>query len=93
MAALLDDPAYEPVHRPVGGRPNPVVAKWGARSQVRWFARFWGSEEMPTLRPSDAADFYCSSTEHKGFCCETCLDDVEQGYDNIDGHCCCRGLW
>lgn len=48
---------------------------------------------MPTLRPSDAADFYCSSTEHKGFCCETCLDDVEQGYDNIDGHCCCRGLW
>jgi hypothetical protein len=39
--APLDDPAYEPVHQPLAGRIPEVVVRWGKRSQVRWFRRFW----------------------------------------------------
>ena len=40
MNAPLDDPTYEPVHKPVRGRVPEVVARWGMRSQLRWFRRY-----------------------------------------------------
>lgn len=93
IEAPLEDPAYEPRYRPIDGRPNPSVKRWAPASQLRWFRRFWGSDEMPTLKTSDAGDYYCSSVEHRGGCCDSCLEDIE--YDSsykIDGHCCCRAL-
>jgi hypothetical protein len=89
----LNNPAYNPAHRPILGHPNPTVAKWAPASQLRWFARFWGSDEMPTVYSKEAADYYCSSIQHKGGCCESCMEDIE--YDSayaIDGACCCRAL-
>lgn len=90
----LEDPVYAPVTRPVNGSPHPDVAKWGAASQVRWFQRFWGSSAMPTVLPKDAALYYCQSIEHRGPCCESCYDDVLEGWDDglFDEHCCCRAL-
>jgi hypothetical protein len=37
----LNDPDYVPLHPPVGGRIPEVVVRWGMRSQLRWFERFW----------------------------------------------------
>ena len=90
--APLDDPRYEPRYRPLDGKPHPVVKKWGAASQLRWFQRFWGTDEMPTLYAADVADHYCSSVEHKGSCCDSCIEDREYGFDAIDEHCCCQAL-
>lgn len=90
--APLEDAAYEPVARPINGRPNPLVKKWGPRSQLRWFKRFWGSDAMPTLSTADANEYHCSSLEHKGGCCGSCIEDYEMGYDDLGEHCCCRAL-
>lgn len=87
----LDDPDYEPVHRPVNGRPPDVVAKWGAASQLRWFRRFWESGELALLREADLKPFYCHSVEHKGACCISCEYDQYDGYYDMDG-CCCRAI-
>ena len=87
----LEDPSYEPaVHPPVNGAPNTDVGKWGPASQMRWFRRFWGTPEMPTVLPSDAALYYCQSLEHRGFCCESCIDDALEGYWDLAEDCCCR---
>lgn len=89
MTHPLEDLDYKPRYLPVNGKPNPAVAKWGPASQLRWFRRFWGTVEMPMLFDGDLADFYCSSTEHKGACCPSCIDEQESGYFYIDD-CCCR---
>lgn len=85
----LDDPDYEPVHRPINGRPPAVVAKWGAASQVRWFRRFWDSGELGLIPAPDLAGFYCHSVEHTGPCCISCEYDEYEGYGCSD-RCCCR---
>jgi hypothetical protein len=41
VTALLEDLDYDPVHRPVRGRVPDVVIRWGQRSQLHWFKRFW----------------------------------------------------
>jgi hypothetical protein len=86
--APLDDPAYRPAHPPVDGLPRDIIARWGARSQLRWFDRFRGQ-----LRGAPIgfwARFYCSSDTHRGSCCFSCIEDKFTGYgDDITG-CCCR---
>lgn len=87
--APLDDQSYDPQHKPVKGRPPAVVAKWGRRSQVRWFRRFWNELGRDGLVVPDVLEgFYCHSEEHTGPCCSSCMS-----YDDEapDGHCCCRG--
>lgn len=85
--APLEDPAYEPEHPPVGRCVPDVVAKWGPRSQVRWFQRFGKQLGMQRHEVWDL--YYCTSQEHRGLCCTSCEQD---GYDDLDGHCCCEGL-
>jgi hypothetical protein len=85
--ALLDDPNYQPVHRPSRGRPPEVVAKWGAASQRRWFLRF--REELAPCTEKDLAPFYCDSVEHRGLCCASCRSEQDDGYYYTDS-CCCR---
>jgi hypothetical protein len=41
MTAPLEDPTYVPVHQPARGRVPDVVIRWGQRSQLGWFKRFW----------------------------------------------------
>jgi hypothetical protein len=89
VLAPLDDPAYEPVHRPVNGRPPAVVAKWGAASQLRWFRRFRDELVFPL---DEWEQFHCSSPAHRGLCCVSCLEEREAGYYDTDG-CCCMGLY
>lgn len=84
----LEDPDYEPRHRPVNGRPPDVVAKWGAASQLRWFRRFPGLR----LTYQEWDSFYCESAQHRGLCCESCLQDAEWGFLDSDDHCCCRAI-
>lgn len=86
--APLDDPAYSPVHPPIGDRIPEVVAKWGARSQRRWFRRFGVEFNAQT----DWERYYCTSEYHIGPCCWSCESEAEDGYYNIraDGWCCCR---
>lgn len=85
----LEDPTYEPAHQPVRGGVPDVVARWGPRSQLRWFDRFRAG-----LNPQRAeywSRFYCSSLQHRGGCCPSCLDDEWNGYRDWDeGTCCCR---
>jgi hypothetical protein len=86
-AAPLEDPTYEPKHPPVGGGVPPVVAKWGPRSQVRWFRRF--AQQLSPRRDWDR--FFCSSVEHVGPCCFSCDEELMQGEGvQLDGWCCCR---
>jgi hypothetical protein len=86
----LEDPSYDPVHKPIDGAVPSVVEKWGPRSQLRWFNRFHDQ-----LRPQPTEywrRFNCSSIQHKGNCCPSCLDDQWYGYDSwSEEHCCCRG--
>lgn len=86
----LEDPNYEPAYRPYRGGVHPVVAKWGPRSQVRWFSRFW--RELRPMRKVEADQYYCHSVEHRGWCCESCMGEEEDGYPTYDGeYCCCKG--
>jgi hypothetical protein len=94
--APLDDPAYQPVHPPVDGQIPPVVAKWGPRSQMRWFHRF--NDDLNPQKHAVWDQFHCMSEHHRGFCCTSCLDDYRLGYDgppeDNDGNplCCCYAL-
>jgi hypothetical protein len=85
----LEDPAYVVKHPPVEGRVPDVVAKWGPKSQLRWFTRFQGQ-----LKPAPHSEwdrFYCASEAHRGECCVSCIDDFNAGYREID-ECCCIAL-
>lgn len=85
--APLDDPRYEPTHPPRNGCIPWVVERWGPRSQVRWFRRFSDS----LTGPQAWERYYVFSTQHKGSCCSSCIEDVDEGYEPYDaGHCCCR---
>ena len=84
--APLDDPAYVPEHPPVDGQIPDVVAKWGPRSQVRWFRRF-GSE---LGRRRDWDSFYCHSEHHRGLCCTSCWEDGDLGVLGTGDYCCCQ---
>ncbi|MET9385319.1 hypothetical protein ABZY09_30670 [Streptomyces sp. NPDC002928] len=88
--APLEDPAYEPEHPPVGGGVPAVVARWGARSQVRWFTRFWRELRFP----QDLSGFWVFSEHHRGPCCLSCesefLDGFQGGGLMADGWCCCH---
>jgi hypothetical protein len=86
----LEDPTYEPVHRPYSGGVHPVVAKWGPRSQLRWFWRF--RRELRPMRSAEADLYYCHSVEHRGWCCGSCMGEIEDGYGQpYDEYCCCKG--
>lgn len=85
MRAPLDDPAYEPVHQPVDGKIPDVVAKWGPRSQLRWFWRF----RRQLADRQDWGRFYCASEHHRGSCCYSCEEESDFGVMQ-DGWCCCR---
>lgn len=85
--APLDDPAYVPAHPPVGSVVPEVIAKWGPRSQVRWFRRFReevGSQLIPVWNRH-----YCVSEHHRGLCCYSCEDDAVTAGLFPDG-CCCK---
>lgn len=88
----LEDPRYVPVHQPdrLGGVPWQVE-RWGPRSQLRWFDRFRG--QVTRMTGAGWARFYCSSLLHRGLCCDSCLDDYDEGYDEpYEGHCCCEAF-
>ena len=99
--APLDDPRYDPVHNPIDGLVPDVVARWGPRSQVRWFDRFHGQIKA---MPSDEWDrFYCESVQHRGQCCMSCVEDAREGYCDWDRpadplhpvedeRCCCYAI-
>lgn len=82
----LEDPKYDPVHKPIDRRPPAVVAKWGPASQLRWFRRFW--DEITPVKESELADFYCHSDQHRGPCCASCISEQWDGYYYTDGCCC-----
>lgn len=85
----LDDPRYVPAHPPVVGRVPDVVAKWGPKSQARWFRRFRDQVGSQPIAVWDA--HYCASEHHRGQCCYSCGDEYLDGYgDDLDGRCCCQ---
>jgi hypothetical protein len=86
-AAPLNDPAYQPKHPPVDGWVPSVVSRWSARSQLRWFRRFWGTIDTRTVR--DWGVYYVESLSHAGPCCGSCWDDQEYG-SGVDDRCCCH---
>ena len=99
--APLDDPAYDPMHKPVDGVVPDVVAKWGPRSQVRWFDRF--HRQIKAMPPQEWNRFYCESVQHRGQCCMSCIEDAREGYCDWDRptdplrpvedeRCCCYVL-
>jgi hypothetical protein len=90
--APLNDRAYEPQTVPVNGRIPDVVGRWGPRSQLRWFHRFWDSIRWRGLRQAgeDPDGYYVHSVMHTGGCCAGCMSDEEYGYPNYDDRCCCK---
>lgn len=92
--APLDDPRYVPQHPPVGGKVPDVVAKWGPRSQLRWFRRFRRFRREIGAQPVAVWDaHYCTSEHHRGQCCDSCQQEYLDGYHGggvmTDGWCCC----
>lgn len=86
--APLEDPAYEPKYPPVDGRVPDVVAKWGPRSQVRWFRRF---RDHLTIY-WNSADYYSETEHHRGGHCDSCAQDAAAGYQDLPHVCCCVAL-
>lgn len=87
MTAPLEDPSYDPVHRPERGRVPAVVARWGPASQLRWFRRFWPA----LVRPQNLSGFWCTSEHHVGPCCVSCDSELQDGFGvQVDGWCCCK---
>jgi hypothetical protein len=84
--APLEDPDYSPLHPPVDGNIPDVVAKWGPRSQLRWFDRY--ASQLKPQKISRWNEFYCSVEGHRGECCSSCLQD-KLVYDYLPGVCCC----
>lgn len=82
---------HMPVVVPTEGVIPEVVARWGPRSQLRWFNRF-----VRTLSPRPMSEwnrYHVQSLSHTGLCCDSCLEDVSEGYEPPDaGLCCCRGV-
>lgn len=91
--APLDDPVYEPKHQPVNGQVPEVVARFGPRTQVRWFQRFRNTlwEQRDRRNPVDYSQYFAESLHHKGLCCPTCDNGEEAEYWDGPG-CCCRAL-
>lgn len=90
--APLDDPDYQPEHPPTrGGGVPDVIAKWGPRSQNRWFRRYSGQlAPMPHARWDL---FWVHSDQHRGLCCDSCIEDENDGYGSMrPEHCCCKGF-
>jgi hypothetical protein len=88
MPPPLEDPDYRPLHPPgPRGEIPAVVAKWAAASQLRWFRRFTG--QLGRFPGAVWARFHCASPDHLGLCCDSCLDDQQEGY-GLDDRCCCR---
>ncbi len=90
--APLDDPIYQPEHPPTpdGGVPD-VVAKWGPRSQLRWFVRFRGQYAPQPHKRWEL--FYIDSEQHRGLCCTSCVEDEQDGFGSMGPeHCCCLGF-
>ena len=82
---LLDEQRYVP---PVDGMVPPAVATWGTQSQLRWFAQY--RSQLGWRPPAFWEQFYIDSELHRGWCCSSCLADVEAGYDERDpDRCCC----
>lgn len=89
MSAPLEDPAYTPAHPPVDGQVPDVIAKWGPRSQLRWFRRF--GTQLGRRKGWDL--FYCESEHHRGLCCGSCWDEWQAGTGvMVDGWCCCQAI-
>ncbi|MFF4661950.1 hypothetical protein [Streptomyces sp. NPDC001282] len=87
MTHPLEQDSYRPKHPPLGTHVPEVVAKWGKRSQLRWFARF--GTQLGTRK--DWGKWYCASPRHRGLCCFGCEDEAQHGYGvQVDGFCCCR---
>lgn len=87
----LNDPDYQPKHPPVDGVVPDVVRRWGKRSQLRWFWRFW---REVNYRIQDITDMWVDSEHHRDRCCGSCLAewDEEEGGRGVcmDGWCCCH---
>src|SRR4051812_43977328 len=64
--APLNDPDYAPAYPPIDGRVPPEVARFGPRSQLRWFARHFDMLRDTSARALD--DYYINSTMHTGAC-------------------------
>lgn len=88
--APLEDPAYEPKHPPIDGQVPDVVARFGSRTQLRWFRRF--GDQLGVRK--DWGDYYCQSEHHRGLCCSSCYGEYLDGYQGggvmMDGWCCCQ---
>ena len=86
----LNDRQYRPVNLPVNGKAPEGIEKWGPKSQVRWFHRFYG-QVLGTHAYWN--DYYIDSTQHRGLCCESCMEDEQNGYRDWDEEvCCCRAM-
>jgi hypothetical protein len=98
--APLEDPRYEPIHQPTNGAIPAVVAKWGPKSQIRWFNRFRATirQQRDALtagerqaRPLHLDQYYCDSEYHLGPCCYSCSEEASYGTGvRYDGWCCCH---
>lgn len=86
MTAPLEDLSYIPKHPPIDGQIPEVVAKWGPRSQLRWFDRF--NDEVNPQKRDIWEKHYCVSLQHKGFCCISCQEDGEV----FEDQCCCKAI-
>jgi hypothetical protein len=87
MTTPLENPRYVPLHPPVNGGVPDVIARWGMRSQLRWFQRFG---RQLTVRSPDVEEYWCTSLEHRGMCCSGCgMEWDADGIDPTDGYACC----
>lgn len=89
----LNDPTYAPRHPPVNGEPPAVVARFGPRTQIRWFQRFRRnlSGHYDSARKGAVDRYHCESLLHRGFCCWQCEgDEYNEPWEGPD--CCCRAL-
>lgn len=85
----LEDYSYEPENPPIDGMIPEVVKKFGPRTQIRWFKRFY----LDLKKGQSFGEYYTSSEQHKGYCCLDCdyeLVEFGTGVMAFGPGCCCR---
>lgn len=64
-----------------------TVAEWEPAEQLRWFEVH--TAEIGAQLSSVWDRYYCVTVKHCGLCCESCQDDADMGYSELD-ECCCK---
>lgn len=76
------------------GKPDIIVPETLPEDKLKWKTTqdevdYWNAHPKTQMPIKMWAEYYCSSTQHRGFHCSSCQSDKEYGIPYDDERCCC----